>query len=43
LLRKWLGERGFGVQRPFTRMVFGRSESFDDPSRTFAVAGPELG
>jgi N-acetylglutamate synthase-like GNAT family acetyltransferase len=43
LLHKWLGERGFGVQRPFTRMVFGRSESFDDPSRTFAVAGPELG
>jgi GNAT superfamily N-acetyltransferase len=42
-LRAWLGECGFEVQRPFTRMVFGRSVSFDDPSRTFAVAGPELG
>ena len=42
-LRAWLRRRGFDVQRPFTRMVFGRSESFADPNRTFAVAGPELG
>ena len=42
-LHAWLGRRGFEVQRPFTRMVFGRTESFDDPGRTFAVAGPELG
>ncbi|MEX0591619.1 MAG: GNAT family N-acetyltransferase [Xanthobacteraceae bacterium] len=42
-VRAWLGRRGFEVQRPFTRMVLGRSESFDDPGRTFAVAGPELG
>ena len=39
----WLGRRGFEVQRPFTRMVLGHAESFDDPIRTFAVAGPELG
>jgi GNAT superfamily N-acetyltransferase len=42
-LHAWLGERGFEVQRPFTRMAFGRSVGFDDPGRTFAVAGPELG
>jgi hypothetical protein len=24
-------------------MVLGRTTGFDDPSRTFAVAGPELG
>jgi hypothetical protein len=36
-------KRGFEVQRPFTRMVFGRDRAFDDPARTFAVAGPELG
>jgi len=42
-LHAWLGRRGFEVQRPFTRMVLGRAESFGDPGRTFAVAGPELG
>jgi GNAT superfamily N-acetyltransferase len=42
-LLSWLSERGFEVQRPFTRMVFGRDSGFDDPSRIFAVAGPELG
>jgi hypothetical protein len=42
-LHNWLGTRGFEVQRPLTRMVHGRTESFDDPQRTFAVAGPELG
>jgi hypothetical protein len=42
-LHDWLIWRGFEMQRPFTRMVFGRDESFDDPRRTFAVAGPELG
>jgi hypothetical protein len=36
-------KRGFKVQRPFTRMVFGLDQAFDDPARTFAVAGPELG
>jgi len=39
----WLGILGFTSQRPLTRMVLGRSEGFDDPARTYAVAGPELG
>jgi GNAT superfamily N-acetyltransferase len=42
-LRQMLEERGFTPQRPLTRMVYRRTESFDDPTRTFAVAGPELG
>jgi GNAT superfamily N-acetyltransferase len=42
-VREWLHAIGFTVQRPYTRMVFGRREGFDDPARTFAVAGPELG
>jgi hypothetical protein len=33
---------GFTVQRGFTRMLLGRSAAFDDPGRTFAIAGPEL-
>jgi GNAT superfamily N-acetyltransferase len=39
----WLHRQGFAVQRPFTRMLYRRQASFDDPARTFAVAGPELG
>jgi GNAT superfamily N-acetyltransferase len=42
-VRAWLGTRGFAAQRPLTRMVLDRSEGFDDPARTYAVAGPELG
>ncbi|MPZ55843.1 MAG: GNAT family N-acetyltransferase [Rhizobiales bacterium] len=42
-LRGVLEEGGFLPQRPLTRMVHKRGESFDDPVRTFAVAGPELG
>ncbi|AMN43415.1 GNAT family N-acetyltransferase [Rhodoplanes sp. Z2-YC6860] len=34
---------GFTAQRPLTRMLLGRSQGFDDPARTFAVAGPEIG
>jgi GNAT superfamily N-acetyltransferase len=33
---------GFTVQRGFTRMLMGRTRPFDDPGRTFAIAGPEL-
>jgi GNAT superfamily N-acetyltransferase len=33
---------GFTVQRGFTRMLIGRSAPFDDPQRSFAIAGPEL-
>ena len=35
--------RLFSAVRPLTRMLFGRSQRFDDSARTFAVAGPELG
>lgn len=34
---------GFVHERPYTRMMLGRRESFQDLPRTFAVAGPELG
>ena len=41
-LNAHLAARGFSTQRGFTRMLLGRSSPFDDPSRTFAIAGPEL-
>jgi GNAT superfamily N-acetyltransferase len=41
--REFLAARGFAPVRPFTRMLFGRAERFDDPARTFAVVGPEFG
>ncbi len=34
---------GFVHERPYTRMLLHRRESFQELSRTFAVAGPELG
>jgi GNAT superfamily N-acetyltransferase len=43
VVRQWLEAAGFAVQRPFTRMLYGRSISFDDTARTFAVIGPEFG
>jgi ribosomal protein S18 acetylase RimI-like enzyme len=42
-VRNFVEARGFAAARPFTRMLFGRSERFDDPARTFAVVGPEFG
>jgi GNAT superfamily N-acetyltransferase len=39
----WLMANGFSAQRPLTRMLHRRAAGFDDPSRTFAVAGPEFG
>jgi hypothetical protein len=42
-VRAWLEASGFAVQRPFTRMLFGRRQSFDDVARTYAVIGPEFG
>jgi GNAT superfamily N-acetyltransferase len=42
-IRSWLEAHGFAPQRPYTRMLRGRSEAFDDPLRTYALAGPELG
>jgi GNAT superfamily N-acetyltransferase len=42
-VRRFLETSGFAAQRPFTRMLLGRRESFDDLSRTYAVIGPEFG
>ena len=42
-VRAWLEAVGFTTQRPYIRMVHNRRDGFDDPARTFAVAGPELG
>lgn len=38
-----LAAAGFVHERPYTRMMLRRNESFQDLARTFAVAGPELG
>lgn len=42
-IARWLADAGFTIQRSFTRMALGRAEPFGDPSRLFAVAGPEFG
>lgn len=42
-LGDWLAALGFAVERPFTRMIYGRSSGFGDDRRLFAIAGPELG
>jgi GNAT superfamily N-acetyltransferase len=39
----WLRQRGFVVQRGYTRMLRGRSTPIDDKSRVMAIAGPEFG
>jgi len=39
----WLEARGFALQRPFTRMVFGGGTAPGDASKVILVAGPELG
>ncbi len=39
----WLRAAGFSLQRPYTRMLLGRKQPFNDASRLFAIAGPELG
>ncbi|HUK04217.1 MAG TPA: hypothetical protein VLV90_03935, partial [Burkholderiales bacterium] len=43
--RMWLEERGFALQRPFTRMVHaqGRAVAPGDSSLVHCPAGPELG
>jgi GNAT superfamily N-acetyltransferase len=38
-----LNALGFVHERPYTRMLYRRRESFQDLAHTFAVAGPELG
>jgi GNAT superfamily N-acetyltransferase len=42
-VRAFLLAAGFASQRPLTRMLLGRSQSFDDGQHTYAVAGPEFG
>ena len=42
-LMSWLKRCRFEPQFPFIRMIFGRSEPLDDPSRVYVIAGPELG
>lgn len=42
-VRQCLEACGFAPQRPFTRMLLGRGESFNDGTETFAVIGPEFG
>jgi predicted N-acetyltransferase YhbS len=39
----WLRAAGFTLQRPYSRMLLKRSEPFNDVTRLFAIAGPELG
>jgi hypothetical protein len=42
-LGAWLRAVGFTLQRPYSRMLLGRSQPFNDVTRLFAIAGPELG
>lgn len=42
-LQRALKSAGFAAQFPFIRMIYRRSEPFDDPARIFVIAGPELG
>lgn len=42
-LRNWALLQGFGVQRPFTRMVHGAQSAPGDNATVMLVAGPELG
>ena len=39
----WLKGSGFSFQRPYIRMLRGRSEPVDQMDYVFAIAGPELG
>lgn len=40
---EWLRSIGFTLQRPYTRMLLNRKQPFNDVTRLFAIAGPELG
>jgi GNAT superfamily N-acetyltransferase len=42
-LQRWLLERSFVVQRPFTRMVHGADRAPGNEKLVYLVAGPELG
>jgi GNAT superfamily N-acetyltransferase len=41
-VRAWLDGLGFIVQRPYTRMLLGRSEPLDRPESIVAITGPEF-
>jgi ribosomal protein S18 acetylase RimI-like enzyme len=44
--REWtslLAERGFAIERPFLRMYRGRLDAAGQPSRIYAITGPEFG
>jgi GNAT superfamily N-acetyltransferase len=43
VLLDFLAAQGFTPERPFTRMLHGRSTGFEDAARTFALVGPEFG
>jgi GNAT superfamily N-acetyltransferase len=43
LTARWLAAAGFVAERPLTRMLYKRNESFQDTAQTYAVAGPEFG
>jgi GNAT superfamily N-acetyltransferase len=42
-LQRWLEQRGFAIQRPFTRMVHGLAAAPGNEKLVYCVAGPELG
>ena len=42
-LRAWLMMQGFALGRPFSRMIRGANDTFDDHERLIASAGPEIG
>jgi len=42
-MQDWLQQRGFEVQRPFTRMVYGGGRAPGNEKLVYLVAGPELG
>ncbi len=42
-VQEWLRQRGFVVQRGYTRMLRGRASPIDDSSSVMAIAGPEFG
>lgn len=43
VLQAWLQQQGFVFQRPFTRMVHGRTTAPGEPDAITLAAGPELG
>jgi len=42
-MQAWLEQRGFVLQRPFTRMVHGGGPAPGNEKLVYLVAGPELG